>query len=312
MFCSTVIPTVNRPTLFQAVHSVLDQDFAAHDFEVIVVNDSGQQLPGTDWQRSARVRVIHTDRRERSTARNAGAAVARGKYLHFLDDDDWMLPGALEHFWELSQTSQAAWLYGGYRLVDLNKKVLRECYPDESGNCFVRFIAGEWLPLQASLIESQVFFALGGFAPLTSLLGGDEDVDLTRQFSLHHDIAGSPSPVVVIRVGLESSTTNYTNLHQQSRKSREKALGAPGAFVRLRASALERKVASGYWQGRIVWFYLTSVLWNLQNKKPLTAASRLVFGITSLLLAGRHVLSERFWRGAIKPHITRGWLSIHV
>ena len=312
MFCSTVIPTINRPSLSRAVRSLLDQDFLAHEFEVIVVNDSGQQLPDMDWQTSARVRVIHTSRRERSTARNAGAAVARGKYLHFLDDDDWMLPGALEHFWELSQTSRAAWLYGGYRLVDSNQKVLRDCYPDESGNCFVRFTAGEWLPLQASLIESHVFFALGGFAPLTSLLGGDEDVDLTRQFSLHHDISGSPSLVTVIRVGLESSTTNYINLQQQSRQSRERALGASGAFARLRASALERKVDSGYWQGRIVWFYLGSVLWNLQRKRPLAAASRLVFGITSLLLAGRHVLSERFWRGAIKPHITRGWLSIHV
>ena len=47
MFSSTVIPTVNRPTLSRAVRSVLQQNFTADDFEVIVVNDSGQPLPET-------------------------------------------------------------------------------------------------------------------------------------------------------------------------------------------------------------------------------------------------------------------------
>jgi glycosyltransferase involved in cell wall biosynthesis len=83
-FCSTIIPTINRSTLSRAVYSVLDQAFTGADFEVIVVNDSGQPLPDMDWQHSERVRVITTQRRERSVARNTGAAIARGKYLHFL------------------------------------------------------------------------------------------------------------------------------------------------------------------------------------------------------------------------------------
>jgi hypothetical protein len=45
MFSSTVIPTIGRPTLDRAVRSVLDQGFSADDFEVIVVNDSGERLP---------------------------------------------------------------------------------------------------------------------------------------------------------------------------------------------------------------------------------------------------------------------------
>jgi len=45
MFSSTIIPTVNRATLAKAVCSVLDQSFSNADFEVIVVNDSGQLLP---------------------------------------------------------------------------------------------------------------------------------------------------------------------------------------------------------------------------------------------------------------------------
>ena len=96
MFCTSIIPTVGRKTLQRAVQSVLDQNFSADEFEVIVVNDSGSPLPFADWQSSPLVRVIHTDHQERCVARNTAAALAKGTYLHFLDDDDWMLPGALK------------------------------------------------------------------------------------------------------------------------------------------------------------------------------------------------------------------------
>src|SRR5688572_30916233 len=108
MFSSTIIPTVGRDTLARAVHSVLSQSSEKCDFEVIVVNDSGKPLPQQEWQSSTRVQVINTNRRERSVARNTGAALARGKYLHFLDDDDWLFPDALCHFWQLWQNQEAA------------------------------------------------------------------------------------------------------------------------------------------------------------------------------------------------------------
>jgi glycosyltransferase involved in cell wall biosynthesis len=308
MFCSTIIPTVGRETLARAVRSVLDQEFDRHSFEVIVVNDSGQSLPEEAWQRSDRVQVIQTNRRERSVARNAGAAIAKGRYLHFLDDDDWMLPEAFKSFSDLSKDSQAGWLYGGYRLVDSAGKLLEECHPNESGNCLIRFMAGEWQPIQASFIDSRAFFAVGGFASLSSLLGGDEDVDLARQITLRYDIAGISQPVATIRVGLEGSTTNYSNLQEQSRQSREKALSAPGALARLRKSAQARKADCSYWYGRVLWVYLGSVLWNLQHKRLFTAASRMVYTLSSLGLAGRHLWSPRFWSGATRPHIANGWL----
>jgi glycosyltransferase involved in cell wall biosynthesis len=44
MFCSVIIPTIGRTTLDRAILSVLNQDFSQDEFEVIVVNDSGQTL----------------------------------------------------------------------------------------------------------------------------------------------------------------------------------------------------------------------------------------------------------------------------
>ncbi len=294
MFCTTVIPTIGRPTLNRAVTSVLDQVCPGNDFEVIVVNDSGRVLPAAAWQSSPKVTIVETHRRERSVARNAGAALARGRYLHFLDDDDWMAPGAVGALWNLAQARRVAWLYGGVQLVDRQGSPLIKLRHDLSGHCFVQAIAGEWIPLQASLVEADLFFALGGFNPR---LTGPEDNDLLRRFTLHGLIAGTPDLVAFISWGASGSTTPHARHSQASRWAREQILGSATAFRQMRMSA-----RSSYWQGRIVRAYWTSVMWNLEHKRPLTAASRCLYGATALVLAGAHVLVPSFWRALSKPH----------
>jgi len=300
MFCSTVIPTIGRPELSRAVHSVLNQVFTADDFEVIVVNDSGQPLPETDWQQSERVRMIHTNRRERSIARNVGAAIARGRYFHFLDDDDWLLPGALESLWAIARATDAAWLYGGAQLVDRSGEPIIQLHHRMSGNCFIQMMAGEWIPLQASLIQAGMFFAVGGFNPL---IPGAEDIDLCRRVALNGDIAGTPVTVACIGMGVEGSSTDYARALEHSRWAREKILSQLGAFARMRTSA-----HSDYWHGRITRAYLTSAVWNLQRRNILTMVSRTTLGLASVVLAGRHIFSGGFWRAVTKSYESETFL----
>ena len=166
MFVTSIIPTVGRETLRRAVYSILDQNFSKDEFELIVVNDSGSPLPDEDWQHSPLVRLVETYHRERCVARNVGAALAKGRYLHFLDDDDWMLPGALNAFWTLSQTHiDSVWLYGGTQLYDRSDKPLIKLIHNLPQNCFIQVMAGEWIPLQASLIRHDCFHSVGGLTP---------------------------------------------------------------------------------------------------------------------------------------------------
>ncbi|MFO7537727.1 MAG: glycosyltransferase family 2 protein [Chloroflexota bacterium] len=294
MFCSTIIPTVGRPTLTRAVESVLKQTLTMEPFEVIVVNDSGQPLANATWQTDERVRLIHTQRRERSVARNSGAAVAHGRFLHFLDDDDWLAPDALHHLWQLAQTQPAAWLYGSTQLVDRSGRSLIQLHHRLNGNIFLPAMAGEWIPLQASLIASKPFFTLGGFNPL---LQGPEDVDLLRRMALHHDIAGTEAIVAYVERGDEGSTTDYGQHPEQSRRAREKILDTPGSFARLRGS-----MSGAFWHGRISRLYLTSLVWNLRRRRLLTAASRASYTFYSLVLAGPRLLVPAFWRSLSRAY----------
>ena len=298
MFCSTIIPTIGRSTLSRAVQSVLDQTFTAADFEIIVVNDSGQSLPEAAWQKSEKVQVINTNRREKSIARNTGAAIAQGEYLYFLDDDDWLLPEAFNHFWTLAlaHANDEVWLYGGARLLGIESKKEVTIHLGLNGNCFVQAITGEWIPLQASLIKTELFFSVGGF---NNLLTIGEDKDLSQRCALRGNFAYTPAIVTVI-TRRENDPERYSPGLQPGRREREKVLDEAGAFSRMRASA-----NSGYWHGRLIRIYLISTVWNLQHRRILTAISRIMFGIISLVLAGKYLFAPTMWQALATSHTSR-------
>ncbi|MBN1259981.1 MAG: glycosyltransferase family 2 protein [Anaerolineae bacterium] len=303
MFCSTIIPTVARATLRRTVTSVLTQDFEDALFEVIVVNDSGAPLPPADWQNDDCVRVIHTQRRERSVARNAGAAIARGDYLHFLDDDDWLLPGALANLWQLAQAApDAVWLYGGTQLIDRAGTPLIELHHGLVGNIFAPVMAGEWIPLQSSLIRSQTFFAVGGFP---ALMATAEDVQLSRLVARVGDFAETGALIACYVAGEEGSTSDYAGQSPIRREAREDVLDQMGVFQRLRASVSQRTEHRGYWYGRVVRIYLTSLLWNLARRRLLAGGSRGLHGLACFVLALRWGLSPAFWQALLRQYRNR-------
>lgn len=297
MFCSTIIPTIGRVTLDRAVLSVLCQEFSADDFEVIVVNDSGTDLEPRAWQQSPRVTIVKTPRRERCVARNTGAAIARGAYLHFLDDDDWLLPGALGYFHGISNNSQASWLYGGAKLINEDGLETGTLHLGLSGNCFAQVMTGEWIPIQASMIRADVFFKAKGF-DLHSTYGQDRGI--LERVLLSSDVDYTPATVVALDRNMSNSTTDYVKALQDSRDEREGVLGWDGVFSRMWRSA-----NSAYWKGRIARLYFYSLLWNLEHHRVATAVSRLVYGLVSFCLAGPYIVSGDYRRGIARSHSSR-------
>lgn len=295
MFCSTIIPTIGRASLDRAVWSVLDQAFPADEFEVIVVNDTGSPLPHRDWQQDGRVRMLTTNRRNRSFARNAGASIALGQYLHFLDDDDFLLPNALLAFRQVAD-SDSDWLYGGTQLVDRDEAPQLNMHFSGSGNCLAQAMAGEWLPIQASLIKASRFFEVGGYDP-TVVYGQDRDI--CYRILQDGDLANTQTLVVAITRDDKSSTTNYTEALAYSRAAREAMLARTGVFWRLIASA-----DTGYWYGRVTRIYFFSIAWNLRKKRLFTAISRSSTLLLALLWSGRYLLNPDWWRGVAFSHMS--------
>jgi hypothetical protein len=214
-----------------------------------------------------------------------------------LDDDDWILPGVLEAFWQLAnQYPKAVWLYGGILIVDEWGRTLGEINSGLTGNCFSQIIGGAWAPLQASIIQSRAFFEIGGFNPL---ICGTEDEDLCRRAAYHGNFANTRDKIACLFRGQTWTTsTNYLRAPEDTKYSRDLILSKPGAFQRLWKSA-----KSGYWHGRILRVYLSTVTWNLKKKCFFTALSRFLYSSAFLGLSITHLFSHDYWAGLRADHV---------
>ncbi|MFN8020408.1 MAG: glycosyltransferase family A protein [Acidimicrobiales bacterium] len=108
---SVVMPTHNRADrLTWALASVLERDHPS--IEVIVVDDGSKDhtrsvLASVD---DPRLRVVHLDPNGGvSKARNAGIAAATGRWVAFVDDDDYWLPTKLSAQLAELRSSGARW-----------------------------------------------------------------------------------------------------------------------------------------------------------------------------------------------------------
>lgn len=95
---SLIIPTLGRPTLERALHSVLP--YLESDDEVLVVGDgsrpAARRIVETQDSRQLRYFEHHDPGSTFGNAqRNYAMHQARGNYFAFLDDDDRFLPNAL-------------------------------------------------------------------------------------------------------------------------------------------------------------------------------------------------------------------------
>ena len=96
---SVVIPVYNVSRyLPQCLESVLAQTY--QNIEVLIIDDGSTDGSGSISDRFAvrdsRIRVIHTDNRGLSAARNLGLEKMGGTFVFFIDSDDWIEPNTVE------------------------------------------------------------------------------------------------------------------------------------------------------------------------------------------------------------------------
>lgn len=120
LFLTIVVPVFNvAPYLVDCLRSVLVDPNS--DFEVVAIDD-GSTDSSADVLHSLsltdeRIRAIYSPHRGLGAARNLGISLARGKYVVFLDSDDWLAPGALEMLRAETQKS-------GCELVSFDTQVI--------------------------------------------------------------------------------------------------------------------------------------------------------------------------------------------
>ena len=106
MKISVIIPTYQpKEYLWQCLDSLSNQDFPKSDFEIIIVLNGCcepwlSQIKDFISSRKANWVVLQTDEGGVSNARNTGLDIAKGEYVSFLDDDDYVSPNYLSLLYE--------------------------------------------------------------------------------------------------------------------------------------------------------------------------------------------------------------------
>ena len=100
----------------KAIESILAQTFT--EFEFLIVDDGTPDRSGEICDRYAkkdhRIRVIHKENGGAPSARNTAIDIAQGKYVYFLDSDDWAEPQMLADMYELAEKHQAQLVVCGF------------------------------------------------------------------------------------------------------------------------------------------------------------------------------------------------------
>ena len=126
---SVIVPVYNvEKYLERCVRSILGQSFS--DFELLLVNDAstdGSFNLAREFLFDSRVRVLDKPHRGLGDTRNYGAAHASGKYLLFVDSDDWIEEDALRDLSAFAEAYRADLLVFNFVREDVENAVQRDC-----------------------------------------------------------------------------------------------------------------------------------------------------------------------------------------
>jgi len=180
---SAVLPVYgSAPHLRDAVASIVDQ--TAPPVELIVVDDGSTR--DLDFLHGVAapfpIRIARQENAGQSAARNAGARLARGDLIAFLDQDDmWHA----EHLASLTRpfdtNADLVWSYSEFDEIDADGRTVTRSYLSQQGVAhpkltLVDCIGADLMVLpSASVVRRDAFLELGGF---DAGLQGFEDDDL--------------------------------------------------------------------------------------------------------------------------------------
>lgn len=131
-FFSIILPVYNvEKFLDRCIQSIQKQNFT--DYEIILVDDgSKDDSPRIcdEWaKRDARIHVIHKMNAGLGLARNTGLEAAKGKYILFVDSDDYIVGDLLCDLFDTIKMKNPEFIFFGMRRVDSGGKTILDLPP---------------------------------------------------------------------------------------------------------------------------------------------------------------------------------------
>lgn len=155
---SVIIPCYNHGGyLPRAIESILSQTYK--NVEIIVVDDGSSDNTKEVTASFPHVKYVHQTNQGLSAARNTGIDNSTGKYLLFLDADDWLAVDALnKNYILISQHPEVAFVSGGHIKINDKGKVLEEVRDEIPSNHYLHFLQGNYIGMHATVLYARWIF----------------------------------------------------------------------------------------------------------------------------------------------------------
>ena len=124
---SIIIPCFNSEKFIsQCIDSILNQDYT--NLEIIIVDDGSSDNTVNLLRKNENIEYLHIIRQQNQgacIARNVGLSLSTGKYIKFLDSDDFLEPYIIRKQVQLAESlDNITIVYGDYYLLKSGKKEL--------------------------------------------------------------------------------------------------------------------------------------------------------------------------------------------
>ena len=167
---SVIMPCFDAaPYVEEAVRSALDQSHIV--VEVVVVDDgstdgSQQIIERLAEENPGRIQYFRQDRRGPFPARNLGLRHAKGRFVAFLDADDYWHPECLEKLHRALVDANADCSYCGWQNIGKDRSNSTPYVPSEyeKGDPVMSFLESCPWPIHAALVRREVLNRLNGFS----------------------------------------------------------------------------------------------------------------------------------------------------
>ena len=172
---SVIIPVFNgEKYIDKSLESVLLQ--SVKDLEILLLDDGSTdgslaRLKEYEQKYPDVIRVFSHGNMGVANTRNKGVRLANGKYVMFLDQDDFFDPGYMETFLEAAEKNDADVVIGGYRRPDKEGKIKFTVRPtDEEYIRYKNLQAWAKIHRTAFLMDNEIFLfpnSIGEDIPFT-------------------------------------------------------------------------------------------------------------------------------------------------
>jgi glycosyltransferase involved in cell wall biosynthesis len=238
---SAIVPTYNRAAYVgRAIDSALAQRLPGDGtVEVIVVDDeSSDDTPRVVAGYGHRIIALRQTNRREGAARNAGAAMASGRYLAFLDSDDYWVPGKLAADQaRFEHADRPALVYSRAYNVDSRDRVVGERrLANPQGDVFWKLAREAFMPMSSVAVRADAFRECGGFVEDRDL-SGTADWELWMRLAARWPVGFVAQTGTCIRVHEHNMSADPTYMERAMLAGVRHALSDPMVARRARGRA---------------------------------------------------------------------------